>query len=57
VKDIPKIFMDRDYISETLAHEVMGQSVTPFAFESVAADLGQTMTLEASQFTSCKNAA
>jgi DNA (cytosine-5)-methyltransferase 1 len=40
MKGIPESFVAGDEVSETVAHEVMGQSVIPFAFESVGFGLG-----------------
>jgi DNA (cytosine-5)-methyltransferase 1 len=40
MKGIPETYIDTATISETVAHEIMGQAVVPLAFEAVAADLG-----------------
>lgn len=40
MKGIPETYIDTPSISETVAHEIMGQGVVPLAFEAVAADLG-----------------
>lgn len=41
IKGIDVSYVEGPEITETLGHEVMGQGVTPGAFEAVAADLGK----------------
>ena len=48
MKGIAETYIDTPTISETVAHEIMGQAVVPLAFEAVAADLGAGL-IEASR--------
>src|SRR5690606_27839754 len=41
IKGIDVAYVEGPEMTETLGHEVMGQGVTPGAFEAVAADLGK----------------